>query len=687
MLKNINYVAFDFETTGLNTEKDEPIQIGIIKFNRKFEIIEQFSSYVKPNNLADLTEIVEFITWIKLDSLKDAPTFDEIKKNLVGFFDEKSILIWHNIQFDIKFMERYLWSFPYLLKFDTYTYSRLFLHFEPSYSLEILSDKYWFKWKSHDAYADSLMSMELFKLIIKKNQKLLNKYPFLADLLLKSDSIWTKILELSPINRNIHTIPKKWLSIPKTKKIKSDTLNLTEFASKTVFNVNWINFSTAFNFALNWQNKVIFAFSSNARQNIAKNILRSKYIQFSTLNLWYTTNIENEKQLLTKEKLDDFEINYILKSFSHYSDDFSIFDISNFNEYKINRFLSGKNRKISANLILSTHYDLFNFIKENWKEQIQDYIVVMFDWHYWMNSLWKIINRWFDFYELMNKLDVLLYKEKYIKDTKHLELLINNIATFFGTLSLKLLPLFKWTNNKLEIVNLFENSSSWFFELKDSFFDITNKINKLNEREIINYWNIFKECVENYCIIEQKIFWQDAQLKYIFNPMMENIDINTFNDFMEGLNYYNFTVMQKNNYIKLSNKLKAQLKPIKFVDYNDQVDFNKLVETIRKQIETGNSLFLVSNNKMFSNSLFKLVYNLIKEYNLEANIYAENITGWQWKLLYYLQKTKWVKITIWWPEFLLSNHAKHIKYNEIHLLSIWWKFRKFIVDDLLSYLS
>jgi hypothetical protein len=53
------------------------------------------------------------------------------------------------------------------------------------------------------------MSIELFKLLIKKVDKLIKKYQFLADLLLKSDSIFSKILELKPVNKNIFSIPKK----------------------------------------------------------------------------------------------------------------------------------------------------------------------------------------------------------------------------------------------------------------------------------------------------------------------------------------------------------------------------------------------------------------------------------------------------------------------------------------------
>jgi len=135
MLKDLSYVAFDFETTGLDPEKDEAIQIWIIKFNKNFEIIEQFSSYIKPEKQKELSSIVKYTTWISIEQLQNAPKFNEIKTNLVNFFDENSILIWHNIQFDIKFMEKYLWKIPYLDTLDTYIYSRLLLHFQPSYAL------------------------------------------------------------------------------------------------------------------------------------------------------------------------------------------------------------------------------------------------------------------------------------------------------------------------------------------------------------------------------------------------------------------------------------------------------------------------------------------------------------------------------------------------------------------------
>ena len=687
--KELNYICFDFETTWLDPEKDEAIQIWIVKFNNKFEILDKFSSYIKPEN-TKLSEIVEFTTWIKTETIENAPSFSEIQNKILSFFDEKSVLIWHNINFDINFLKKYVWDFPYFWIFDTYPFSRLLLHFEPSYALEILADKYEFKWQSHDALADSIMSMELFKILIRKVEKLVKKYSFLADIILKSESILWKILYLKKTNINAFSIPKKWIHIPKNKKLKSESKPITNYENKTVFSVKDNSLNEVLSFVLNSQKKVILSFSSNARLNNVKNILKRKYIPFANLNNWYLLSEENEKKLLKKEKLEEFEANYILKAFSHYNEDLSAFDISSFDEAKVYNFLADKKRNINSNLILTTHQDLFKTIKEN-KEKLKDFIIIIFDWQYWMNSLNRIVNQWFNFYEFLNRLEIIKYKLSFENNTSEIDKIINEVSTFFGMIWIKLQSMFKWTNNKKEIVNLIDNPENWLNSLKwayenlDKLIKDSQKIiNKEDYENIINYWNIFKECVENYCIVEQKIaFWW--KLQYIFNPLMENVDINTFNDFMDWLNYYCITTMDKKNYEKI--KTEDNKTNLKIIDTESKLDFKKLVEDLAEKIKNKESIYLISNNKNFSNNLFKLIFNLFKEYNLEWNIYAENITWWQGKLLYYLQKDKWPKITIWWPEFLIQNRAKNIHYDYYYILSLQGKQRNILIEDIKFYLK
>lgn len=678
-------MTFDFETTWLDCKKDDAIQIWIVQFNHKFEILNQFSSYIKPENFSDLSEIVEFTTNITKNSIENAPSFEEMKDKIKSFFDENTVLIWHNVNFDIGFLEKYIWKIPHFAVFDTYKYSRLLLHFEQSYALEILADKYDFKKNSHDALEDAIMSKDLFALLVRKIYKIIKKYPFLQDIILKSDTIFDKILDISKTNNKIQWIPKSQVNIPKVKKIKNNTKLINEYENKSVFNIKNLALEDVLNFWINSQNKVIIAFASKSRVWIAKSILKQKYLAYSSIYTWNIVDLENEKKLLTKEVFEEYEAHYIIKMFSHYLEDMSVFDISNLQEYKVHSFVSWKKRNLSWNIILCTHQELFKFIKERWNDDIKNHLVLFFDWHMRANSLSWVVNQAFDFYELLNKLEILQYEKEFEENTRSIEKIINEISAFFGSFFTELQNLFKGTNNKIEIVNIFSETKRDFAKFKEWFVKLSLDIDSLWEKEISNYWNIFKECVENYCILEQKLFFGD-NLKYIFNPLMENVDINTYNDYMQDLKYYNFTVLENPNYIKLEKEINSSKLKNNIIDYHEKIDFKKLVIDIKGKIQENKSIFLVSNNKNFSNNLFKLIFNLCKEYNLNTNIYAENITWWTWKLLYFLKKDKNPKITIWWPEFLFANKANFIKYNEILLLSMWWKSRENMIEDINFYL-
>jgi len=94
MLKDLNYVCFDLETTGLNIEKDEPIQIGILKFDKNFKILETYKTYIKPRkDIDELRNIVSFITGLKLENLETAHYIEKLLPEFSKYFDEKTVLI------------------------------------------------------------------------------------------------------------------------------------------------------------------------------------------------------------------------------------------------------------------------------------------------------------------------------------------------------------------------------------------------------------------------------------------------------------------------------------------------------------------------------------------------------------------------------------------------------------------
>lgn len=52
-------IALDFETTGLDTHRDEPIQIGILCMTDDFVYVDHYVSYIRPSKSRDeLKQIV-----------------------------------------------------------------------------------------------------------------------------------------------------------------------------------------------------------------------------------------------------------------------------------------------------------------------------------------------------------------------------------------------------------------------------------------------------------------------------------------------------------------------------------------------------------------------------------------------------------------------------------------------------
>lgn len=179
-----NYIAFDLETTGLNKNEDEIIQIAIVKFDENGKILKKFNSLVHPEKNT-IETFISFLTGINNDAIKSAPLLEELKTEILSFFDENTLLIGHNIQFDIDFLQRYFPELPYFDKIDTYWIAKHFVHFPSSYALEVLVELLKEKEESfknildamineeeqekhHDAMTDTINSIALFVFCIDR---------------------------------------------------------------------------------------------------------------------------------------------------------------------------------------------------------------------------------------------------------------------------------------------------------------------------------------------------------------------------------------------------------------------------------------------------------------------------------------------------------------------------------------
>ena len=108
-----NYTIIDIETTGLDPQFDEIIEIAALKI-QDGSIVAEFSSLVKPSgyyiDLDDgddvygyVSEFITDLTGITNDMLGTAPSIKDVAPKFTNFIKD-DVLVGHNINFDVNFL-------------------------------------------------------------------------------------------------------------------------------------------------------------------------------------------------------------------------------------------------------------------------------------------------------------------------------------------------------------------------------------------------------------------------------------------------------------------------------------------------------------------------------------------------------------------------------------------------------
>lgn len=155
-----SYIVFDMETTGLDPEKNEIIELGAVKFINDIPT-EYFLSYINPG--VEISKKITDLTGITNEDVKDAPSIDYVLRNFVTFIEDYP-LIAHNAAFDSVFFLYNLYKLGYKKPsngcIDTLALSREYittLTGKPlkNYKLETLKDELClFDLSSHNALSD-----------------------------------------------------------------------------------------------------------------------------------------------------------------------------------------------------------------------------------------------------------------------------------------------------------------------------------------------------------------------------------------------------------------------------------------------------------------------------------------------------------------------------------------------------
>lgn len=153
-------LVFDLETTGLDTNTAEILQISLVDGSGK----TLFSSYVKPE--ATSWPAAERINQISPEMVQDAPTFAEIRSTVQSYFSNAKLVAGYNIKYyDLPIIRRYKIR-PHRDKFDVMEEFRLFTGRMRGLRLTDCAKYFGFTFNAHDALSDAQTTARCMQALI-----------------------------------------------------------------------------------------------------------------------------------------------------------------------------------------------------------------------------------------------------------------------------------------------------------------------------------------------------------------------------------------------------------------------------------------------------------------------------------------------------------------------------------------
>ena len=183
-MENKSFVAIDLETTGLDFEKDEIIEVALVRFENGVER-ESVDYLVKPTSVA-LRPFIESLTGISNADLENAEPFAAVAQKIYSFIGDLPIVA-HNAMFDSKFLKQTFAKvgipFENHPVWDSLTVSRIVYQNVPNHRLDTLVQELGIeRSRAHRALPDAIACGELFVMAL---DKIANSDPWLVEALAK----------------------------------------------------------------------------------------------------------------------------------------------------------------------------------------------------------------------------------------------------------------------------------------------------------------------------------------------------------------------------------------------------------------------------------------------------------------------------------------------------------------------
>ncbi len=709
--KKYRYIWLDFETTGLDVTKDEPIQIGLIEIDETGNIINEYQSLIKPTKKTDeLKHIVGFITGLSIQELETAPTRDEILPQIENFFGENTIIIGHNIGFDLNFLKAYFPSLSYHSSIDTMQLAQTIMHYTPSYALEILIDNLKneklfneiFKnnnhgeEKAHDAFFDTKNSIKLFLYFIKYVHKLIQSYPNLAHIINQTEGTIKESINIQVYEN----IPKVKVKFPALEKIapsqtsvarNEESIDTKKLENQKRYYIGNIPIKELLK-ALAVNKNIILAFQNIQKLDIAKAVLNEigiKNIGFTKEE--QTINQELFEKFLNKWEFIQEECLFIIKYLSHLKKWLGVLNLNNQYDYRIYYYIKDTRNQSKYPIILTTHHGLFTSITEN-EDLYKDYDICFLDTEQRYKTYNFRLSSPIDLYYTLNILESFIYQKKIdaqiqsnAEISNELQEFVNLFQTFIGVLFMESKKLFIKTENTMIQHDPLRDHGDFYqtnllrkqlIEKKEPLKTILSEDNyKLFDRHISNITKTFNSIVNIF-----KKMYGNSDFYFTYAESQKYTDRKEFIDVFKNKVIF-FSNTNKQSTPLIEKETKKELQTIKTIPPKIDV----LIDYITKDIEKNSeeiSYFIFSPKKEESKKIFEDLCQ--KGIHEKAMLLIENITGGMGKNIFKAKQTK-NKILIWWYNFILYCYANKIPFKEIIIFNAKWPSEQNIIDDIKRY--
>lgn len=158
-----DYVVIDIESTGLQFQFDEIIEIGIARVRNNI-VVETYSQLIKP--IQEINGFITSFTGITNDMVKNMPSILDVKDSVLEFIGD-DIILGHNTAFDLAFL-----NFRFNTKIsnqymDTLQFARKVFPNLKNHKLTTLVKNFNLSKNEHRALADCISTKQLYDLIKK----------------------------------------------------------------------------------------------------------------------------------------------------------------------------------------------------------------------------------------------------------------------------------------------------------------------------------------------------------------------------------------------------------------------------------------------------------------------------------------------------------------------------------------